>query len=332
MASDDRDSDELEELLDVIQHQSERISQLEQVLDQTIVIVNELRSQLVHQDWLEAQLAATEEIANVQQQAIHHLKLKMTAGQAPLETSLDPSLSVLQLSEGEPEQIGRMDQLAILGEGSEQSQAVSNTSNETLGQTPATRLEVRFTQAQQQIQILYQRLRGDSHDRLHPFQDTSEISGISRDLPLENQIGQLQQRLQELESESSKQMQVQAFLQQACQELEREREEHQFRILELEHQTAEMQEQILRQAQQASEYETAIQHWKDRFYHIQNQTLSLKELLEQMSEPLPEQIITLLSTIPQPTTSEQIQSLRRAVPRRSDLPEFLQRRRGYRKR
>ncbi|OUC15707.1 MAG: hypothetical protein B0A82_05415 [Alkalinema sp. CACIAM 70d] len=332
MASDDRATDELEELLDVIQHQSERISQLEQVLDQTIVIVNELRSQLVHQDWLEAQLAATEEIANVQQQAIHHLKLKMSVAQPLLEASRDPSLPLLASTEGDPERERLGDPEMPLAEGWEASQGGDSAASTVPTQTPATRLEVRFTQAQQQIQILYQRLRGDSNDRLHPAQETSDASALSRDLPLENQIGQLQQRLQELESESSKQMQVQAFLQQACQELEREREENQFRILELEHQTAEMQEQILRQAQQASEYETAIQHWKDRFYHIQNQTLSLKELLEQMSEPLPEQIITLLNTIPQPTTSEQIQSLRRAVPRRSDLPEFLQRRRGYRKR
>ncbi|MBD2329381.1 hypothetical protein [Alkalinema sp. FACHB-956] len=331
MASDDRPADELEELLDVIQHQSERISQLEQVLDQTIVIVNELRSQLVHQDWLEAQLAATEEIANVQQQAIHHLKLKMTAEQ-PLETSRASALPGLLLADGEQAWEQLTEQEGAFGEGAEHAQDLDDLSNSASSQTPATRLEVRFTQAQQQIQILYQRLRGDSNDRLKASQESVDPSKLAHDLPLEGQIGQLQQRLQELESESSKQMQVQAFLQQACQELEREREEHQLRILELEHQTAEMQEQIVRQAQQASEYETAIQHWKDRFYHIQNQTLSLKELLEQMSEPLPDQIMTLLSTIPQPTTSEQMQSLRRAVPRRSDLPEFLQRRRGYRKR
>ena len=44
-----------------------------------------------------------------------------------------------------------------------------------------------------------------------------------------------------------------------------------------------------------------------------------------------EAIADILELLPMPTPSEQMQSLRRAVPRRSDLPEFLQRRRGFRK-
>jgi chromosome segregation ATPase len=134
-----------------------------------------------------------------------------------------------------------------------------------------------------------------------------------------------------LEAELAKHLQTQAFLQQACSEMEQDREQDQRRILELENQSAEMQEQILRQAQQASEYETAIQHWKDRFYQLQNQMLSILELYDQLSEPIPDAIAALLDQLPQPTASEQMQSLRRALPRRSDLPEFLQRRRGGRK-
>lgn len=293
----------------VIQHQAERISQLEQVLDQTLLNVSELRSQLVHQDWLESQLAATEEIANVQQQVIHQLKLQIADRDA------------------------RLEQLSPPPEDSSESTAAlpaSPIEPEPPKETPSTRLEVRFAQAQQQIQTLYQRLREDSVDRLTPAKGALPPERVSPSDRTQQQVAELQARLQDLEAENAKQLQVQALLHQACQELELEHEAQQLRILELEQQTAEMQEQILRQAQQASEYETAIQHWKDRFYLIQNQMLSIKELLEQLAEPLPESIVLLLATLPAPTASEQMQSLRRAVPNRRDLPEFLERRRGYR--
>lgn len=265
----------------LIQHQTERIAHLERALDQTLLQVEEARSQLVRQDWIEHQLAATEEFANVQQQAIHHLK-------------------------------GRLDD-----DGSESSPIVPTPHSAT----PSERLEVRYVQAQQQIQALSQKLREES------------IQPPEMDLVDEDELEEAwwQAQLLSLEAEISKHFQTQAFLQQACAELEQERDHNQVRILELEHQANEMQEQILRQAQQTSEYETAIQHWKDRFYQSQNQMLTVRELFDQMSDPSMEAIADILELLPMPTPSEQMQSLRRAVPRRSDLPEFLQRRRGFRK-
>ncbi len=263
----------------LIQHQTERIAQLERALDQTLLQVEEARSQLVRQEWIEHQLAATEEFANVQQQAIHHLK-------------------------------GRLDDDG--GDG---------VAIEVPIATPSERLEVRYVQAQQQIQALSQKLREES---IQP----PEVPLMTEE---ELEEAWWQSQLLGLETEISKHLQTQAFLQQACAELEQERDHNQMRILELEHQTTEMQEQILRQAQQTSEYETAIQHWKDRFYQSQNQMLTVRELFDQMSEPSMEAIADILELLPMPTPSEQMQSLRRAVPRRSDLPEFLQRRRGFRK-
>lgn len=267
----------------LIQHQTERIAQLEQALDQTLLQVEEARSQLVRQEWIEEQLAATEEFANVQQQAIHHLKGRL----------------------GGDDELPEMVEAEILPPIA----------------TPSERLEVRYVQAQQQIQALSQKLREES------------IQPPEMALMTEEEVEEAwwQSQLLSLETEISKHLQTQAFLQQACAELEQERDHNQVRILELEHQTTEMQEQILRQAQQTSEYETAIQHWKDRFYQSQNQMLTVRELFDQMSDPSMEAIADILELLPMPTPSEQMQSLRRAVPRRSDLPEFLQRRRGFRK-
>ena len=267
----------------LIQHQTERLAQLERALDQTLLQVEEARSQLVRQEWIEHQLAATEEFANVQQQAIHHLKGRLDEDESLPEPVVVPVTPIA---------------------------------------TPSERLEVRYVQAQQQIQVLSQKLREESIQ-------SPEMAVVVDEDELEEAWWQSQ--LLSLETEISKHFQTQAFLQQACAELEQERDHNQVRILELEHQTNEMQEQILRQAQQTSEYETAIQHWKDRFYQSQNQMLTVRELFDQMSDPSMEAIADILELLPMPTPSEQMQSLRRAVPRRSDLPEFLQRRRGFRK-
>ncbi len=280
--------DDLTQSMELIQHQADRIAQLERALDQTLIQVQDVRSQLVRQEWIEEQLAATEEFANVQQQAILHLKGRIAGRSDELEV---PDLK--QKTPGKPEPVA----------------------------TPSARLEVRYVQAQQQIQALSQKLREDS----------IQSAVLPEMTDAEREEAWWREQLTGLEAELAKHLQTQAFLQQACSEMEQDREQNQRRILELENQFAEMQEQILRQAQQASEYETAIQHWKDRFYQLQNQMLSILELYDQLSEPIPDAIAAHLAQLPQPTPSEQMQSLRRALPRRSDLPEFLQRRRGGRK-
>lgn len=274
--------------MELIQHQADRIAQLERALDQTLVQVHDVRSQLVRQEWIEEQLAATEEFANVQQQAILHLK-------------------------------GRIDDRTSEGGTVAETTVVGNQTD--ISATPSARLEVRYVQAQQQIQALSQKLREDS----------IQSATLPEMTDAEREEAWWREQLVTLEVELAKHLQTQAFLQQACTEMEHDRDLDQRRILELGNQSAEMQEQILRQAQQSSEYEAAIQHWKDRFYQLQNQMLSILELYDQLSEPIPEAIANLLDSLPQPTVSEQMQSLRRALPRRSDLPEFLQRRRGGRK-
>ncbi len=274
--------------MELIQHQADRIAQLERALDQTLGQVHDVRSQLVRQEWIEEQLAATEEFANVQQQAILHLKGRIDDRTPEVGTSVETTVVGKQID---------------------------------ISATPSARLEVRYVQAQQQIQALSQKLREDS----------IQSATLPEMTDAEREEAWWREQLVTLEVELAKHLQTQAFLQQACTEMEHDRDLDQRRILELGNQSTEMQEQILRQAQQSSEYEAAIQHWKDRFYQLQNQMLSILELYDQLSEPIPEAIANLLNSLPQPTASEQMQSLRRALPRRSDLPEFLQRRLGTRK-
>ena len=58
-------------------NQRERIEQLEQALEQSLASINELRLQLKDQHLLETQLAATEEMANLQQQVINELQRQL---------------------------------------------------------------------------------------------------------------------------------------------------------------------------------------------------------------------------------------------------------------
>lgn len=76
---------ELLELRSLVTHQNERICNLERALDQSLVSLEELRFQLVEQQFLENQLAATEDIANVQQRAITQLKQQITQQKQALE-------------------------------------------------------------------------------------------------------------------------------------------------------------------------------------------------------------------------------------------------------
>jgi chromosome segregation ATPase len=65
-----------------------RIFHLEQALDQALAYLEELRLKLQDQAILEAQLAATEDYASVQQQAIARLKLQMGEQQQALEAQI----------------------------------------------------------------------------------------------------------------------------------------------------------------------------------------------------------------------------------------------------
>jgi chromosome segregation ATPase len=65
-----------------------RIHHLEQALDQALVCLEELRSQLNDQSFLEEKLASTEEYSHVQQQAILRLKLQLAEQQQVLDVQV----------------------------------------------------------------------------------------------------------------------------------------------------------------------------------------------------------------------------------------------------
>lgn len=81
----DISQDELSALRSLVHEQAKRIHDLEQALDQSVSSGADLRLQLVNQWFLEAQLASTEEIANIQQQAITQLKRRLSQQQLALE-------------------------------------------------------------------------------------------------------------------------------------------------------------------------------------------------------------------------------------------------------
>ncbi len=259
---------ELAQMRSLTRNQMERIWQLEQALDETSKISDDFKRQLVQQGFLERQLAATEEIANIQQQAITQLKHK---------------LIVLEQK---------------VGEAQERDQAYQG------------RLDAAETFAKnRQTDLLLQ------------------LPGIG-----EAPVDVLKQQLADLEAQLAKRTATQALLHQACQELEGDRDRNLTRIVELEQQTAEMQEQIISQAQQASEYETAVQHWKDRFKIAQDKVAQLKALLDQGD--FPPAVLEILAAIqaltpPEPLGYQPV--IRPSYPLnqdlKMDLPDFLTRRR-----
>jgi chromosome segregation ATPase len=219
----------------ILRQQAERIRNLEEALEETVTSLDDARSRLAEQEYVEQHLATTEETANVQQQAILLLKHQIS--------QKDYQLSQKDMA---------FNQLLMARKSAEQ-----------------------------------------------------------RDQEL-------------LEAEMAQQMQLQALLQQACQELEQEREIHQARIVELEEQSATMQEQILSQAQQASEYQTAVQHLKDRYLYLQHQIIALRQVLDSHPVELPDEAIAILATLPDPTANKR-RGIRPFQDLSVDLPGFLKR-------
>lgn len=80
--------EELAQVQGLDQERIARIRQLEQALDESLICLDELRSQLKNQEFLEFQLATTEEFSQVQQQAIARFKLQITEQQQTIDTQL----------------------------------------------------------------------------------------------------------------------------------------------------------------------------------------------------------------------------------------------------
>ncbi len=349
-----------------IRSQSERIQDLELALDQSISNLNELRLQIVDQRFLEEHLASTEEIANVQQQAISQLKRQFAEKQAAQEQQIHQAqmreqdyqklLEAAELfaqsqhtelqrlrAQVTPDRSDASEQMRLASQ-IDQQQGLELEAQELTVPSLAVNVELQLQEAQKQIRRLYRELN-DRHTAINELEARLEGDvaidpplNSSTSIPLDSAQNSLQ-KIEELESQIVKQVANQALLQQACRELELDREQNQTRIAELERQAAEMQEQILSQAQQASEYETAVQHWKDRFYTTQDKVVQIKDLLESGSPDLPPELVDLFAAIQATSTIGSEPPLKASGRADSfnedlkiDLPDFLTRRRIYRNR
>ncbi len=340
---------------------------------------------------METQLASTEEISNIQQQAIIRLKLQLAEQQQTLERQLteaqerDHRLHELlatmegltqsqqteldqlrnQISQDRAEvqsyQAALEKQLADFQDAfNAQQQRTADLEAQALSaQTCAGELEVRLEQAQARVEELSQNLsdRQATIDQLQTELNASQTSlaeqqSLIQDLQQssassandgkpagDRDLAIAQSKVEDLETEIARQMATQAMLQRACEELEEARDFQRKRITDLEQQTADMQEQILRQAQQASEYETAVQHWKDRYFNTQSQVFKLKELLDEALPNPPAELMELLAaletataTTPEPASPALLTSPQLNRETKVDLPEFLLRRRNYKAR
>jgi hypothetical protein len=97
-------------------HQSQRILQLEQALDQCQSYINELKLQLVEMQFLEEVLVKTEEAAHIQQQAINSLKqqLQQQGNQETQLLELESTNTVLKSSLANAEALNQSYRLELL--------------------------------------------------------------------------------------------------------------------------------------------------------------------------------------------------------------------------
>ncbi|MBD1861936.1 MULTISPECIES: hypothetical protein [Trichocoleus] len=181
---------ELEQLRSIEHNRLERISLLEQALDQALTSLNDLTLQMRDQQVLEDQLATTEEFSHVQQQAITKLKLQLTQQEQILEARiaeaqeqnqtfqelLTATEAIAQAQQAELERLRvqivqdrsemqvqqkRLEkQLCDLqGASKGQQQHVLEMETQALAaRTLAASLEVKLAEAQQQIESLYANL------------------------------------------------------------------------------------------------------------------------------------------------------------------------------
>lgn len=367
-----KDASALEPQRSLIREQVERIHHLEKALDQSLASLAELRLQLVDQEFLEAQLASTEEISNIQQKAIAQLKHQLAQQQQTLDNqqnqiqsqnlSFQALLATVEgLAEGQQDKLGQLkaqllsDRIALkhhfhahaLAQSPTESLGAPTDAQDSPPQTDALRTQDIIQELNQQLndrQIAIEQLETElsrAHIALQEQQaliDSLQQAHAARrslnESPLDGELFVAQSKIQELETQLSRQATNYAMLQHACQELEQVRDRYQNRATELEQQTAEMQEQILKQAQQASEYETAVQHWKDRYSRSQDYLNHLKTLIEQTVDSPAAELLEVLAQIHANANNAEsdLTHMPNAQGLKMDVPDFLARRQRYRTR
>ncbi|MGF1602244.1 MAG: hypothetical protein ACFCU8_09535 [Thermosynechococcaceae cyanobacterium] len=292
-----------------------RIRQLEKALKQCQYYINELKSQLIDQAFLEAQLAATEEFSHIQKQAIVTLKGRQSnqadldqteldslrQDNAALTAQLDTIAHQFEGQSAELEGLQRElqeEQAALAQVQSDlerlstqkqlsQDTAVQETQQRIIAQTTAERLRTSLREREVAIQSLELQLKQtrttitEQQEIIDSLKTTTQGDSHKNQAiqNLSSTLLKAQTKIAELESKLSSTGIMQAQFQHSTQEYEAQAQTLQERSEQLEQQVAEMQEQILQQAQQASEYETAVQHWKDRCVDSEQSVDQMKQVL-----------------------------------------------------
>ncbi|PZD74170.1 Chromosome partition protein Smc [Acaryochloris thomasi RCC1774] len=295
-----------------------RIRQLEKALEQCQHYIYELKSQMVDQAFLEAQLAATEEFSHIQKQAIVTLKGRQSSQAQLDQTELDnlrqENLALIAQietvagqSESQSSEIQslqdrlRQEQAAVKQMQDEaerlltqnelsQGAAVQETQQRIIAQTTAERLRNSLREQETTLQSLETQLEqsrttlAEQQEIIDALKTTGQRDSHKNQAiqNLSSTLLKAQTKIAKLESSLSSAGIIQAQFQHSTQEYEAQNQTLQERSEQLEQQVAEMQEQILQQAQQASEYETAVQHWKDRCIDAEQTVDQMKHVLEHL--------------------------------------------------
>ncbi|MBW4519746.1 MAG: hypothetical protein KME16_08610 [Scytolyngbya sp. HA4215-MV1] len=314
---------ELAQTQTLVQNRLTRICQLEQALDESLATFGELRLRVADQQLLESQLAATEEIANIQQQAIAQLKRQLAEQETALKAQgqtpqpRESSFSAYQIADLARQLLSAQTQINELEKQLNSAQREIQTLSTELErrQTSLTRLETELKQAyvalEEQQAII-------THLQQTPLSTSPDEHSVL--VTLNRELAIAQSRIEELTH-------------------------HQINIGSQEQQKiAEMQEQILKQAKQASEYETAVQHWKNRCLASQSHATRLRELLSPIltkllteessdassvaeAEMLLAEILNLLQSPTTGTPTSLPSNTQTPHSPKVDLPDFLARRR-----
>jgi chromosome segregation ATPase len=307
--------------------QTERIRHLEQALDQCQVYINELKLQLADQQFLEAQLATTEEMSHIQQQAIAALKIQLAnqqgiasvaevsqlekvlpteavpdrmtdAAQTDLEQQITDLQALLEIQQQQTEELESenastrsltVNLVNQLGEAQKKVAELQNKLSDR--QATLTDLEAQLRRTKAALSTQQEITTALQKTQAPESEKNKVIQGLSKNLLSAHT------KIEALETEFSHQLKLQAKLQHSRQELEAQSRSYRNRIAELEQQVAEMQEQILKQAQQASEYEAAVQHWKDRYLSAEYSVSQLKSVLEQLLKDRSSNLSELMASI-----------------------------------
>lgn len=177
---------ELTEAQSLAHEQVERIQHLEQALDQSLESLHELRLQMVDQRLLENQLASTEEIANIQQQAIGHLKRQLAQQQ--------------QILESQQNQTQQRDQSLhdLLTSVEAQAQTQQNKLEDLRARIASDRAEVQAHQTQLEHQLTELQTTFDTQQERLMQLEAEVITARTQSSSLDVQLNQSQEQIRNL--------------------------------------------------------------------------------------------------------------------------------------